>query len=144
MYRPDLEARALAWQRAKERQGSEIVRASFRAEDWAARPDPTDILGPADQPAVSLTIVVDTEALAAAFKALGQAIDSIFSPIAKAVGDLAAAMTADGSALAELFEALQALDRPAALNRTRHGSGAVCPRHGPTVGGLCRPCSRRR
>lgn len=31
---------------------------------------------------------------------------------------------------------------PAALNRKRHGAASVCPRHGPTRGGLCRKCRR--
>ena len=46
-------------------------------------------------------------------------------------------------------EMLQALREPGAtvglesdLNRRRHGSASVCPRHGETRGGLCRKCSR--
>jgi hypothetical protein len=29
-----------------------------------------------------------------------------------------------------------------ALNKRRHGSASVCPRHGATTGGLCRKCQR--
>lgn len=36
----------------------------------------------------------------------------------------------------------QHLDGPKNVERLRHGSASVCPRHGPTKGGLCRRCQR--
>jgi len=44
----DEEARALAWRRAALQQPQSVVRAQYRPEEWATRPDPTAIL---DEPA---------------------------------------------------------------------------------------------
>lgn len=44
-----------------------------------------------------------------------------------------------------LLELVHVIDTPVTevdVQRLRHGHAAVCPRHGPTKGGLCRRCRR--
>lgn len=52
----------------------------------------------------------------------------------------------DVEAVAQAFDVpvdmLQGKPDEARLARRRHGHAAVCPRHGPTKGGLCRRCQR--
>lgn len=121
--------------------------------------DPTSILGDDDLPrrlwhpewAVpppgyghSVTVTVRTEpatdelllefcrdlaaSFAAPFEAMVKAINEILTTSSQSIGVF----------VQTVHEAAKAVQAP----KTRHGHAAVCPRHGPTKGGLCRKCQR--
>ncbi len=141
MYEPDEEAKALAWQRAARRQGRAVVRASFRPETWATPTDPTIILDDRPGPVSTVAMSVDWSPLIDAFKLAVQAVTQVVDEIVKTIEQAVAATAASALALDELLEQLRGLSEP---DRRHHRMSSVCPRHGPTVGGLCRPCARQR
>jgi hypothetical protein len=117
--------------------------------------DPTSILDdpplrfPGEEPEVEVVTVsglpiarilrvgisVDLEPFrqaAAIGASMQEAVDNLNRVMASSVADiqdLAASLAVD-------------VERSAAVARRRHGRNAVCPKHGPTVGGTCRICAR--
>jgi hypothetical protein len=85
----------------------------------------------APQRPVTVEFVISWADLHAALQAaLDQAIAAIEAVVtAVVVGPIA--------------DVIATLDDTPALNRKRHGRAAICPRHGPTTGGLCKRCVRR-
>lgn len=138
-----MEADELAWERARRQQGPEVVRAGYRAADYAMPADPTDILG-ADEPEPVLDGIRVLEVNwfrpgdAVVVNGLRFVIDSI-----SAQWDV---LTMSVRAFADVVKLAEdvldrAFDEPD-TNRRRHGSAAMCPIHGVTKGGLCRACAR--
>ena len=156
-YVPDDEARALADQRARRQTAAlgTLPRVSFdtngmrRRQQLAARAaDPTSILD--DAPGESwaewadscfdVAFTVTTGWVPASgyvdLQIAWRRAISTFTAVAADVRNLATVLDAGQEEQAARRE------RAEWLNVRRHGAAAVCPRHGPTRGGLCRGCSR--
>lgn len=71
--------------------------------------------------------------------AFAQACESIFHDYGNMLHVLHSVLTSAAESVTEFAEQASTPPKPP---RSRHGSAAHCPRHGPTRGGLCRVCSR--
>lgn len=100
---------------------------------------------------VSATLFVgaDPHELVLGLVQAGGAIADALQPVAaKAAGAIREVSVkleqVDPQAVAALFGVPEHMlvDTADDLARRRHGHAAVCPRHGPTKGGLCRRCQR--
>lgn len=74
--------------------------------------------------------------------ALLNAIEEYRVAFEAAMGQVAEVISTFGESLSRVVADIEAAQRPDKVNRTRHGHAAICPRHGPTTGGLCRRCAR--
>lgn len=73
-----------------------------------------------------------------------QLVDA-FKPVAKAFADFGAALIKAMKPLLDLMDDITpGPTGTTPANARRHGHASTCPRHGPTKGGLCRPCVRGR
>jgi hypothetical protein len=165
----DDEARDLAWKRAEEKQGTEVVFAGYSAEREATRPDPTAILDeydPSDSvhlpqfPGIAFpsgtrfipfakpdpTAILDQPAqltaaeIREAFAAVGAVADMMVEAFRPIIQ--AFAQIAE-----DLVAAFQAVDWPALAQPPAPSSrvGYSCPRHGwQTTTWGCRRCQRGR
>lgn len=74
--------------------------------------------------------------------ALRTAIQSFVDGFEAAMAHVVETINSYGASLADLARKLEALNEPTTENHRHHGAASVCPRHGPTKGGLCRRCAR--
>lgn len=115
--------------------------------DAPAQPDPPDAppsaMEPADSPQESATFdVYGPGGLVVWFRATAPAVVAFDNALARVSAAFAAAGAGTLEAILEAAEAMTAEPAEPDLARRRHGHAAVCPKHGPTVGGLCRRCRR--
>lgn len=123
--------------------------AAFEAAGYG-RPDlVAELLGIDERPAraslhaalLALDITIDVDAVTRGIKQITDAVTAAFGSID--IGSLAeqlANLVRSERGIPPITGSVRLSIDP--LARKRHGSAAFCPRHGATVGGMCRKCHR--